>query len=174
MAKLVDPKALAAHPAVAIGLLIGLAVAVNYRFFLSSEYLPLHDTGDIFKVFTFAYSNFLLTGALPEWLPQGVYGYQAHLLNLLGLSVLSYPVMALGKLFGAADTLGLFKTVVVLEIVVFCWGFVLLGEALFENRAAALLISTTYINQLYFSFRIVYLVPLLTCFIFGFLRTGEA
>jgi hypothetical protein len=59
-------KALAAHPAVAIGLLIGLAVAVNYRFFLSSEYLPLHDTDDIFKVFTFAYSNFLLTGALPE------------------------------------------------------------------------------------------------------------
>jgi len=51
---------------------------------------------------------------------------------------------------------------------------------LFENRAAALfalaalLITTTYINQLYFSFRIVYLVPLLTCFIFGFLRTGEA
>ena len=51
---------------------------------------------------------------------------------------------------------------------------------MFENRAAALfalaalLITTTYINQLYFSFRIVYLVPLLTCFIFGFLRTGEA
>ena len=45
---------------------------------------------------------------------------------------------------------------------------------MFENRTAALLITTTYINQLYFSFRIVYLVPLLTCFIFGFLRTGEA
>ena len=51
---------------------------------------------------------------------------------------------------------------------------------MFENRAAALfalaalLITTTYINQLYFSFRIVYLVPLLTCFILGFLRTGEA
>ena len=51
---------------------------------------------------------------------------------------------------------------------------------MFENRAAALfalaalLITTTYINQLYFSFRIVYLVPLLTCFIFGFFRTGEA
>ncbi|MAF95562.1 MAG: hypothetical protein CMM60_07395 [Rhodospirillaceae bacterium] len=180
MGKPPDPKVLATHPIIAIGLLIGLAVAVNYRFFLSPDYLPLHDSGDIFQVFTFAYSNFLHTGTLPEWLAQGVYGYQAHLQNLLGLSVLTYPVMALGKLFGAADTLGLFKTVVVLEIVVFCWGFVRLGDALFENRAAALfalaslLITTTYINQLYFSFRIVYLVPLLTCFILGFLRTGEA
>lgn len=180
MAKPPDPKALAAQPAVAIGLLIGLAVAVNYRFFLSPEYLPVHDTGDIFQVFTFAYSNFLFAGALPEWLPQGVYGYQAHLQNLLGLSVLSYPVMALGKLIGATDTLLLFKAVVVLEIVVFCWGFIRLGDALFENRAAALfalvalLITTTYINQLYFSFRIVCLVPLLTCFVLGFLRTGEA
>ncbi|MCH8236725.1 MAG: hypothetical protein IIC06_00980 [Proteobacteria bacterium] len=175
-----DLKALAAHPTVAIGLLIGLAVAVNYRFFLSADFLPLHDTGDIFQVFTFAYSNFLFTGALPEWLAQGVYGYQAHLQNLLGLSVLSYPVMALGKLIGATDTLGLFKTVIVLEIAVFCWGFVRLGDALFENRAAALfalaalLMTTTYINQLYFSFRIVYLTPLLTCFIHGFFRTGEA
>lgn len=180
MGKPPDPKALAGHPAVAIGLLIGLAVAVNYRFFLSPDTLPLHDTGDIFQVFTFAYSNFLFTGTLPEWLPQGVYGYQAHLQNLLGLSVLTYPVMALGKLIGATDTLLLFKTVIVLEIVVFCWGFVRLGDALFENRAAALfalvplLITTTYINQLYFSFRIVYLVPLLTCFILGFFRTGEA
>ncbi len=180
MGKPPDPKALVGYPGVAIGLLIGLAVAVNYRFFLSPDYLPLHDTGDIFQVFTFAYSNFLFAGTLPEWLPQGVYGYQAHLQNLLGLSVLSYPVMALGKLFGATDTLGLFKTVIVLEIVVFCWGFVRLGDALFENRAAALfalvalLITTTYINQLYFSFRIVYLVPLLTCFILGFFRTGEA
>ncbi len=71
MGKRADPKVLAAQPAVFIGLLIWLAVAVNYRFFLSPDYLPLHDTGDIFQVFTFAYSNFLLTGTLPEWPPPG-------------------------------------------------------------------------------------------------------
>ena len=78
----------------------------SYRFFLADAYLPLHDTDDIFHVFKTTYSNFYFHGSLPEWLPQGVFGYQTHLHNIHGLSPLAYPAMLAGKLFGVVDSSG--------------------------------------------------------------------
>ena len=86
----------------------------------------------------------------------------------------------MGKLVGAGDGLVLFKTVILLEIAVFSFGFLRLADELFENRAvslmalAPLLMTTVVINQIYFSFRLVYLLPLLTFFILRFFRTGRA
>ena len=180
MLKVFDPKALAGHPAVVPALLIACFFGFPHRFFLAEAYLPVHDTADVFHVFKTTYANFAATGEIPEWLPHGVYGYAAHLQNLLGLSPMSYPVMALGKLFGAGDALVLFKTVILLEIAVFSFGFLRLADELFENRAvslmalAPLLMTTVVINQIYFSFRLVYLLPLLTFFILRFFRTGRA
>lgn len=180
MLKTFDVKALVRSPGALLTALIVCFIVFNYRFFLADDYLPLHDTGDIFEILTTTYSNFLFTGDLPEWLPHGVYGYHTNLQNVLGLSPFTYAVMAFGKLFGVLDTLVLFKTVILAEITVFCLGFLLLANSVLENRysallaLAAILMTTIVINQIYFSFRIFYLVPLLTYYILVFFRTGRA
>lgn len=179
MFKSFDPKALVTHPAAAVAILIAVHFIFGYRFYLAGDTLPLHDTGAVFQVFKTAYSNYLLTGDLSEWLPHGVYGYQTHLETVFRISPLSYPVMALGKLFGALDTLALFRTVVLLEIAVFAFGFLRLADEVFENRAVAVfalasfLMTTVVINQIYFSFRIVYLLPFVTFYLLGFFKTGR-
>ncbi|MFQ5764919.1 MAG: hypothetical protein ACE5GT_08325, partial [Rhodospirillales bacterium] len=120
-----------------------------------------------------------VTGELAEWLPQGVYGYQRWLENVIRLSPLSYPVMAVGKLFGVADALLLLKGVLVLEMAVFAFGFLALAEALIGDETAALfalvpvVLTTVMLNQILFSFRIVYLVPLMTYYLLAFFRTGR-
>ncbi|MCH7863797.1 MAG: hypothetical protein IIC56_01120 [Proteobacteria bacterium] len=179
MLKSMDPKALVTHPAAAAVILIAAHFILGYRFFLADDFLPLHDTGAVFQVFKTAYSNYLQTGDLSEWLPQGVYGYQTHLETVFRISPISYPVMALGKLFGALDTLALFRTVVLLEITVFAFGFLRLADEVFENRTvsvfalASFLMTTVVINQIYWSLRIVYLLPLVTYYILSFFKTGR-
>ncbi|MEE8350567.1 MAG: hypothetical protein V3R37_00020, partial [Rhodospirillales bacterium] len=168
-----------ARPPVLVLVLVFVFFAFSYRFFLSEAHLPLHDTGFIFQIFKIAYSNFFFTGELPEWIPQGVFGYQTHFQNIFGLGPLSYPVMALGKLFGVLDSLALFKVVILLEVGVFGFGFLRLADEFFENRyvsllaLAPLLMTIIVINQITFMFRIVYLVPLMTYFMLGFFRSGK-
>ena len=180
MLKTLHVKSLARHPATLLAFLIACAVVFNYRFFLTDAHLPLHDTSDLFEILTTTYSNYLFTGNLAEWLPHGVYGYPTNLQNVIGLSPLTYAAMALGKLFGILDTLVLFKSVILAEIVVFCLGFLLLADEVLENRyasllaLAAVLMTTIVVSQIYFTFRIFYLVPLLTFYILTFFKTGMA
>ncbi len=180
MTKTVNPTALFKRPNVILAFLLAGFFIFSYRFFLADAYLPLHDTGDTFHVFKTTYSNLLFNASLPEWLPHGVYGYQTHLQNILGLSPFAYPVMVAGKLFGVLDTLFLFRAVIFAEIVVFSLGFLRLADELLENRYLALfvlapvLLTTPLINQIYFSFRLFYLLPLLIFFGLKFFRTGRA
>ena len=179
MLKAFDPKALVRHPAAGAAILIACFFGFSYRFFLAETVVPLHDTGLLFQVFKTTYSNHYFTGDLPEWLPHAVYGHHTHLENILRLSPLTYPVMVLGKLLGILDTLVMFKTVILLEIIVLCCGFLLLANELFENRYVALfalaplLLTTIVINQIYFLFHIVYLMPLMTYYILRFVKSGN-
>ena len=174
-----DLKALVTHPSTILVFLVACFFGFSYQFFLAETSIPLHDAGLLFQVFKTAYSNYFFTGDLPEWLPHAVYGHHTHLENILRLSPLTYPIMVLGKFFGVLDTLVMFKMVILLEILVFCCGFLLLANALFENKYIALfavtplLLTTIVINQIYFSFRIVYLVPLMTYYILRFSKTGN-
>lgn len=180
MLKAIDLKALVSNRPAVLVFLVACFFGFNYRFFLSEAYLPLHDTGFVFQIFKTAYANFLLAGELPEWLPRGIYGYDRHLQDINGMSPLSYPVMGLGKLFGVLNALFLFKTVIMLEIVVFCLGFLLLADEMFENRAVSLfalapaLMTITVSYQIFYLFRIVYLIPLMAYYILGFCKTGKA
>jgi hypothetical protein len=176
----VNLAALFRHPNVILAFLLASFFLFSYRFFLADAYLPLHDTGDTFHVFKTTYSNFYFNASLPEWLPYGVYGYQTHLQNILGLSPFAYPVMAVGKLFGVLDTLFLFRVMIFAEVVVFALGFLRLADELLKNRylsllaLAPVLLTTPLINQIYFSFRLFYLLPLLAFFGLRFFRTGRA
>lgn len=127
-------------------------------------------------MFHACHAGLLHEGRLPEWLPYGTYGIPSDLPILFNLSPVSQSVMAAGALFGIDDALALFKASVLLEQAVFLLGLHLLALALFRSSAARLSVglgaaaAVNWPSQIWFDFRIVWLLPAATGLLILFLR----
>jgi hypothetical protein len=156
-------------------LLLAFQTAVNLPH-LASDVLPVHDTLAVYQVFHACHAGLLHEGRLPEWLPYGTYGIASDLPILFNLSPVSQAVMAAGAVLGIDDALTLFKASVLLEQAVFLLGLHLLALALFRSSAARLTVglgaaaAVNWPGQLWFDFRIVWLLPAATGLLILFLR----
>ncbi len=138
-----------------------------------------HDTMAVFQIFYYFYNELFFHGQLAQWAPYGTFGLDANFLQL-SLSPLSYLAILSGWLLKIEDVLLLFKVSLIAEQMLFLTGMYLLSRFLFSKRSTIFLIclggigSSVLYYQIYFNFRIYYLFPLITYFIFFALHKTDA
>lgn len=161
-------------------LLLALGL-VNLPYFAPSFlFMPAHDTMSCVQQFFFIYNEYFLHGEIPLWQPYNIYGcsIECQIPNTMS-PALWFTALA-GRAFGATDALFLFKLAVLVEQAALLVGVYLLGRQLFTHRAPVLLagigaVATTFWGlQLYFNFRLYYLVPLVVFFIVRYHDTRDA
>lgn len=156
-------------------LLLIILCLVNLPSF-SAPVLPMHDSMSAFQIFHYMYSGLLYNGALPQWIPYDVYGAPVDFWMLTGLSPFSYVAIFAGKLLGTADAMFLFKSSLLLEQLAFLIGLYTLARLLYANDYTVLavcscaILTTVWQCQIWWNFRIYYLLPLALASLLSFFR----
>lgn len=147
---------------------------------LAPHVLPIHDSMQVFQAFHYFYSSWFFDGGLPEWIPYGAYGMPFDPWASMCLTPASYLAASAGKLLGVTDVLLLFKLAMALEELVFLLGLYALCRLLFSDRSAVLfvcigaLLSLNWQFQLWWNFRLFYLVPAALAYLILFFQRGQA
>ena len=150
-----------------------LTVAINLPY-LSSHFVPSHDTKIVLAAFIDYYSHFFHESALPRWLPYGQYGVTGALSHLGLMSPGCYLCGLVGGLLRARDALLVFKLSVLCDQLILLIGSYTLGRQLFARHSTAVFVSagtmcsTVWYFQVLFNFRIYYALPIVLHFLFGF------
>jgi len=141
--------------------------------------MPWHDTKDALGIFDYLYSNYLYAGELARWMVYGVYGVDASPYYVTYMSPPSYLLFFIGRIFGVSDTLFLFSATVCVEQLLFLLGLYLVGKRLFRERLTVFCICLTGLgtvmwhSQIFFSFRLYYLLPLEIYFLLQLREEGR-
>lgn len=150
---------------------IFLVLLINYPY-LSGTFVPYHDTLHVFQGFHYFYSHYYFTGEIANW---NMYlGLGTNFQQLFVLTPSGYFAMFIGKLLRIENALLLFKWSIVFEQLVMLFGMYRLSRLLFTHSATVIFVcvgaigSTVWYSQLYWSFRIYYLIPLILYFLFRF------
>ena len=160
-----------------VGLLI-LLVAANIPYWNKTLW-PNYDTITVFQIFYAFYNNWFLHGEFTRWLPYGNCGIQADYWQLFNLTPAAYFTGLLGGIFRVKNVLWLFKFSVLLEQGMMLYGMFLLCGKLFRHASArffaclALILSTVWLLQVYWNFRIYYLLPLMLFLLLRWLETSR-
>ena len=158
--------------------LLAFLVAVNVPYWDRTVW-PSADTITCFQTFYTFYNNWFLHGELTRWLPYGNCGIQADYWQLFNLTPAAYFAGWLGGIFRVRNVLWLFKFSLLLEQMMMLYGCFLLCGKLFRNAATrifvclALLMSTVWLLQVYWNFRIYYLLPLVFYLLLEWMDTGR-
>ena len=145
-------------------LMAAILILANVPIWLHS-FWPGHDSLWVTSRFCAFYSDFFLNQELTRWIPYGTYGLQGDYLQMISFTPASYFVGFLGWLFQAKDAFLLFKLSVLFEEFTLLVGIYLLSKVLFRNEAArffvccGILLSTVWLYQIHWNFRIYYLLP---------------
>ncbi len=143
------------------------------------DFLPLHDTMQVFQVFHYLYSGVYILGQIPQWIAENAYGMPSDFWVLLGISPAGWLSMGLGKLLGITNALFVFKISIVVERWMFVTGVYLLASQLFERRytiffvCAGAAASSYWSTQIWWDLRIYYLLPLSLFFLIRFVDSGR-
>jgi hypothetical protein len=127
---------------------------------------PAHDTRSIYEVFHAFYNSLLQYHEMPLWFAAIEHGIPVDIEILIRLSPAQFLVAGVGWLFHARNSLALFYGASQIEMFVLGFGGYLLGRSLFGRMAptvllvASLLLSTFYLWQMYFDFRLFVWIPL--------------
>jgi hypothetical protein len=153
--------------------LSALVVLINLPY-LSSRFVPAHDSRSVFSIFSYFYNHALVEHELPRWMAYGAFGIKSGFFQFYCLSASSYLFMLVGVLFGIQDSLHVFALSLVGEQLLFLLGVYLLSRRLFADRFTVFIVcfgavcSTVWYWQLFFNFRMVHLLPLTLHFLFRF------
>src|SRR5581483_4061299 len=148
-------------------------LAFNLPYF-GNGFLPGHDTKYIFGIFSYFYDHLVVEHELPRWMSFGAFGIKGAGFQFYFLTPSSYLCMLGGALVGVRDALPVFTLSIVAEQFLFLLGIHLLARRLFADRLTSLLIGfaavcgVVWTWQLFFNFRLFYLVPLELLFLFRF------
>jgi Bacterial membrane protein YfhO len=149
-----------------------------HNYWIGAARLPFQDTLFIYETFAIAYNQFFHTGELAQWLPYSSYGLPAHLYGIANFPPLYLMSFASGALLGIRNTWTLFSCAVALDLAIFTFGsYRLIRQFASRGAAAALtaaLLWTMALDwNLYFSLRLLSLMPLGLFFVVRFARTGS-
>ena len=139
-------------------------LGLNASYF-PGNFLPVHDTRAVLDNFHFFYSEYFFHGEFAHWQAYGSYGFPAESFQVGGLTPTCYLVGWLGSLCRCPDVVLLFKLSVFLDQAIFAWGLLRLSRLLFKDRAVWWMVvlggigSCVWYRQIWFNFRIYYLLP---------------
>src|SRR5579871_932566 len=141
--------------------------------------LPSGDTISAAEFFQFFYREWLFNHELPRWMPYNLYGIQPDFWTITSLSPAQYFVAFVARIFSAHNTLRLFEVSIVIEEVALLVGTYLLSRRLFQHRLTTVFIclgvmgTVVWPIQIWFNFRIYYLLPLVFYFLIRFFDTSD-
>lgn len=163
-----------------LALLLLYLLLLNLPFFApSARFVPAHDTMAYAVNFHFIYSEYFLHGEMPRWMPYNLYGTPVDYDLCYTMSPALYFTALAGRWLGVRDSLLLFKVALLLEQLALLVGMYLLARRLFARRATRLFVcagaaaTAFWATQLYYNFRIYYLVPLALYFIVRYADTRD-
>ena len=156
--------------------IVVIIFAHNYR----SSVVPVTDTLLNFEVFFYTYSGFFYYDELPFWSPYGMHGAR-WLLDLLNqVSPAQYVIGLAGKMMGITDTLILYKTAVLFDILIFVGGMSSIAAYFLYNNLARLLLVLTattfgmvWLSAPHFNGHIFYLMPWIIFYLLRYSITLE-
>ena len=140
---------------------------------------PDRDTVNVFQVFYTFYNNWFWHGEFTRWFPYANCGMQADYWQWFNLTPAAYLAGVLGRVLRIQDVLGLFKFSILLEQVMMLYGMFRLCGRLYRHEAArffaclVLMGSTVWLLQVYWNFRIFYLLPLVMDGLLGWLEESR-
>jgi hypothetical protein len=161
-------------------LLLLVITTLSFLPFLSPRIVPVHDTMYAFQAFQVFYEDFYHHQELAEWLPYGMYGIPADIVQLTCFSPATYLTGLGGCLCRCRDVLLLFKVSMWLEQVFFLLGLYLLAGRIYTSRLTRFCVcltavmTITWVSQIGFDWRIFYLLPLVLYLLVRFFREQQA
>jgi hypothetical protein len=153
--------------------LAAAVVLINLPY-LSPHFVPPHDAGAVFGLFSYFYNNLLAAHELPLWMCYGTYGIPSGVHQVDFLTAPSYFFMAVGAVFQVRDPKAIFVLSVVGEQLLFVLGVYLLSRRLFADRLTTLIVGFGAVFgvvcywQIFMNFRIHHLIPLALYFLLRF------
>ena len=160
-------------------LLLVLSMLIYNLPFFDSNLWPQHDTTYAYQNFYTFYRQFFYANELARWYPFGTYGIKADLTQLFNLAPSAYFIGILGKILQIKNALFLFKFSLLIEEFMFLVGMFLLARFLFKDLKTTLFTclagigSTAWYVQVYWNFRIYYLIPIIIYFFARFIKNGK-
>lgn len=154
-------------------LLVIFLVLANSAF-LAADVYPIHDSFQSFANFHYFYSHLYHFGDLPRWNLYGSFGTPTAYWQLISLTPASYLLMGMGCIFRFQNVMLLWKLASLLDEVILLIGVYKLAKLLFQSRPAIFFVcagvvgTTVLFVQVWFNFRIYYLIPLTLYFVFLF------
>lgn len=150
------------------GLLVLLLFVILFNLpFLTVHIYPQAETKPQFWLFLITYNQMFFHVQIPIWFPHSVMGMPGAFDMITHLSPANYLGMVLGLMFRITDALVLYNVSMVLEQILFLFGFYKLSMLLFRDKKIAFLLGFVAIGSLiwnyslWWNFRIYYLVPLI-------------
>ena len=154
-------------------------ILVNW-FTLAPDFLPQQDAKLKVELFYFFYNTVLQKGTWPLWMPLHTFGLPSGIWQWVGLTPVHYLAIAVGKVFGTTDVLGLFKVCQILSELFFACGLYVLGRSLWAGRYVSWLVCMgcglfhwCFIDP-FQRFSVFYLLPWILWLLVSFFRTGQA
>ncbi len=155
--------------------LIAFLIFLNYPALLP-DFVPIHDTFQVFGMFHYYYSEFFFNNQIVQWLPFETYGMDSHYFQTMNFSPFSYLAFVIGKILQIRNALFLFKISVLMEQLALLVGSFLLGQRLFKSKTAVHMLciaavgSTVWFSSLLLNFRVYYLMPFILLFLVLFIQ----
>ncbi|MGD2155570.1 MAG: YfhO family protein [Anaerolineales bacterium] len=153
-------------------LLLGLSLFNGIYF--KRSITTVHDTYANFQNFYIFYNQYFYNHDLAHWYPYGTMGLQADYQQIISLTPASYLTGLVGGILRVRDVLLLFKLALYVDQIMLLLGIYLLSRHIFQNRSTAYLVSLAVVGssvwyaQVWFNFRIYYLLPLVLYFLVSF------
>jgi hypothetical protein len=158
--------------------LFAVYLVLLHNYWIGAAHLPFQDTLFIYETFAITYNQFFHTGELAQWLPYSSYGVPAYIYSIGNFPPFYLASFAFGALLGVRNSWTLFGCAVALDVAIFTFGSYWLIRQFASRGAAAVLTAAllwTMVLEwnLYFSLRLLSLMPLGLFFVVRFARTGS-
>lgn len=149
--------------------IVTICVVTNAPYFLN-DYYPVHDTLSVFQIFSYYYSELVVSGAFPWWMPLTSFGMPVDSHLLFSFGPFQYLTLVIGYFLGVNNTLYLFSTSLALDSLLLGLGAFLFCQHLLKDRFSSLvcvvsvLVLVLYDRQVYWNFKILVPLPLVLYF----------
>lgn len=140
----------------------------SFNFYFSA------DTLKFFHSFYFFYNEYFVNGSIPFWMPYSLYGIQFDHYIITDISFAQYFMAFVGRFLSIKDSFTVCIASMVIEEMALLVGVYLLGRRLFHNKLTVIFVcigsifTISWGVQVWFNFRIYYLIPLCLFFIIKF------
>ena len=162
---------------VTVAALLSLAV-LSFLPDFRDTIVPSHDARLVQTAFHILTAGLRFDGEVPQWMPYGRYGSNGFLV-LLYVTPVAWATALVAKLLALSSSLAAFKTVILLELLIFLTGSIRLSLLLFRGLAPlavvnlGAILSFSWLSSADANFHTFYLLPFILDSLLRFARDGR-